>query len=626
MKPQRSRMVGRAGLTLALIAVAVLPAVAGKRGRESNSVNERVREAMEAELRGAAADRAAALASAIEAAPDDAAARWQAGFVKQGDEWMPHEAVAKEAVGDERLKEYTKRRDKAAETVAAQLELADWCRTNKLVEQEQAHLMAALQLAPNHAGVRARLGHVRVGDLWLDEEEVREAREKGREAREALKKYSPMLEEIRDSLAASKLRRDVAVERLKEIDDPAAIPAMELVLSAANEEAALLVVEALAAMPAPEASLSLARHALFAESADVRDAAVDKLKKRDFHSFAPALLDLMRTPWQAKMNVVRSPGNRLLYRHAFYSEDQDRGRLAVFDHVFNTSGDNHKALSQASNQATAQGVTRQVALENNNDSLEKYNRRICELLAEVTGEERGSNPEAWWQWWIDFNELYVSGEKPVTATYKRTKSMVHQPEDRNQPKGKYSYTPPAPPSKQKYKLVMGPSAYGPSQQGAHWYKAWRAMQSCLAAGTPVWTIIGPKAVEKIRVGDLVLSQDPESGELAYKPVIGTTVRPPVELLALKLERETIHTTGGHPFWVAGDAWRKARELEEGTVLHSVGGPVTVIALEPEEKARPAYNLIVADSHSYFVGESKILSHDNTVREPTDRAVPGFAKK
>ena len=195
---------------------------------------------------------------------------------------------------------------------------------------------------------------------------------------------------------------------------------------------------------------------------------MDKLKKRDFHSFAPALLDLMRTPWQAKMNVVRSPGNRLLYRHAFYSEDQERGRLAVLDHVFNTSGDNHKALSQASGQATAQGVTRQVALEQTNDSLEKFNRRICELLAEVTGEELGNNPEAWWQWWIDYNELYVSGEKPVNETYKRTKSMIYVAEDRSQPKGKYSYTPPPPPSQQKYKIVAGPSAYGPSQQGLHW--------------------------------------------------------------------------------------------------------------------------------------------------------------
>ena len=36
-----------------------------------------------------------------------------------------------------------------------------------------------------------------------------------------------------------------------------------------------------------------------------------------------------------------------------------------------------------------------------------------------------------------------------------------------------------------------------------------------------------------------------------------------------------------------------------------------------------YNLIVADFHTYFVGEGKILSHDNTIREPTVALVPGL---
>ncbi|MEZ6104079.1 MAG: hypothetical protein R3E01_34495 [Pirellulaceae bacterium] len=41
---------------------------------------------------------------------------------------------------------------------------------------------------------------------------------------------------------------------------------------------------------------------------------------------------------------------------------------------------------------------------------------------------------------------------------------------------------------------------------------------CLAAGTTVWTDRGPLAIEKVESGDLVLSQHPETGELAYKPV------------------------------------------------------------------------------------------------------------
>ncbi|GAF79892.1 unnamed protein product, partial [marine sediment metagenome] len=31
-------------------------------------------------------------------------------------------------------------------------------------------------------------------------------------------------------------------------------------------------------------------------------------------------------------------------------------------------------------------------------------------------------------------------------------------------------------------------------------------------------------------------------------------------------------------------------------------------------------------HTYFVGKTKILSHDNTIREPTDALVPGLLSR
>ena len=38
----------------------------------------------------------------------------------------------------------------------------------------------------------------------------------------------------------------------------------------------------------------------------------------------------------------------------------------------------------------------------------------------------------------------------------------------------------------------------------------------------------------------------------------------------------------------------------------------------------AYNLVVADFNTYFVGETGILVHDNTPRLPTRATVPGLA--
>jgi hypothetical protein len=127
------------------------------------------------------------------------------------------------------------------------------------------------------------------------------------------------------------------------------------------------------------------------------------------------------------------------------------------------------------------------------------------------------------------------------------------------------------------------------------------------------------------LGDLVLAQDVNSGELAYKPVIGRTVRPPSEIVTLSIDGETLRTTRGHPFWVSGVGWRMAKELEEGAILHGVTGVARIAAVEssvPEE----AYNLVVADFNSYFVGERGVLVHDNTPRRPTRATVPGLAKK
>ena len=149
--------------------------------------------------------------------------------------------------------------------------------------------------------------------------------------------------------------------------------------------------------------------------------------------------------------------------------------------------------------------------------------------------------------------------------------------------------------------------------------------SCLAAGTPVWTESGPTAIEKIQVGDRVLSQDIETGELACRPVCKTTVRPPVQLMKFDAGVETIVCTGGHPFWICGDGWVMARHLAPGTRLHRVTGTAGVASLGEAHKGS-AYNLVVADFHTYFVGDAKILSHDNTIRRPTDAIVPGLASR
>jgi hypothetical protein len=516
--------------------------------------------------------------------------------VRAGKKWVDFEDMVKESRDDEVLKEYTKRRDKAANTVAAQMELADWCRRQKLVDQQRAHLTAVLQLEPDHAAARAQLGHVRVDDVWLSKEEVDAGRERALAAAAALRRWTPRMKEIRESIAGSPARKSAALAQLRKINDPAAIPAMEAELSSAGEAAGLALVEGLARIEAADASLALARQAIYSRYDEVRDEAAQRLKDRQLESYVPALLASLRTPWQSRMQVARAPGGRLLYRHAAYSEGEHRAQLAVLDHTFRLEGDMRRALSQAGGEAVASAARRRVSAEVENDTIERHNRRVCDLLQETTGQKLSSDPDDWWRWWNDYNEVYYTDPKPVQQRYARSESAVYVPEE----------------------LAIPSSTGGAATP--------RTGGECLAAGTPVWTNTGRKAVERVRVGDLVLAQDPRSGELAFKPVIRTTIRAPEKLLRLRLAGETIRCTGGHPFWVAGEAWQKARKLKPGMLLHGVKTPVLVEQVTAEESPEQTYNLIVADFHSYFVGSSQVLSHDNTIREHSDAAVPGFVKR
>ena len=63
--------------------------------------------------------------------------------------------------------------------------------------------------------------------------------------------------------------------------------------------------------------------------------------------------------------------------------------------------------------------------------------------------------------------------------------------------------------------------------------------------------------------DEELSKDETTGELAFKAVVRTTVRPKSQLVGIKFGGEWIVCSQGHPIWVSGEGWTKAEDLENG---------------------------------------------------------------
>src|SRR5579863_295959 len=215
-----------------------------------------------------------------------------------------------------------------------------------------------------------------------------------------------------------------------------------------------------------------------------------------------------------------------------------------------------------------------------NAQTEELNSRIGAVLGVLSGKDSSSGPQVWWDWWHAESDTQLAAGK---ATVVVTESDI-----------------------------LGP------------YASSRVSYDCLAAGTQVWADRGLVSIETIAVGDRVLAQDVETGELAYKPVLRTMLRPPKELRALRFNDETIVTTPGHRFWCSGSGWVKSRDLESQSRLHTVTGNTPVWKVKRGETAE-TYNLVVADFHTYFVGKAGLLGQDVLPPRGTDKVVPGMSR-
>ena len=154
--------------------------------------------------------------------------------------------------------------------------------------------------------------------------------------------------------------------------------------------------------------------------------------------------------------------------------------------------------------------------------------------------------------------------------------------------------------------------------------------SCFMAGTLVLTAAGLKKIEEIREGDLVLAYDEETGEQAYKPVTRLFRNTTEAWYHVRVNDEEIICTGGHPFYILNadnnrnilefegvkskgtGKWICARDLKiSDKVLLSDGTCAIIELIEVETLSAPetTYNFEVADFHTYYVSDNKVLVHN-----------------
>ncbi|MEN6452514.1 MAG: polymorphic toxin-type HINT domain-containing protein [Thermoguttaceae bacterium] len=631
--------------------------------------------ALECELAGRDVERAACLREALTATPDDPAVHWQLGEVRRQDKWVSPADAAKAAENDPRLAEYRRRRDAAGPNVADQTALALWCRKNRLDDQQRVHWIAVLQLQPNNSDAIRGLGLFAARGHMVTASQVAELTSQRRAVAKAMDMWRPLVTQWRRAVEQHEAAVPESVrKKIAGIATPSEMVSLEAAIwrqvgakrqNRVYREMLLAMMPALGDNPQPAAAESLARYAAFASTEDVREAAIEGLKRHSLEHYVPLLLSGLRSPIEAAMQCTLTADGDLVTSYSVFQEGalanvsaslmiaptctpldsvnlvvtpgtgtvagatNDPGRMA--DAFARARADaaqlpaqtaNAKAandLSAAANyqwnvqnsrrQAVQNAAALQQAVERTNATIAQQNAAIIKALAGATGKKVGDQPMDWWTWWWqDYNDMYnVSGETQDGKPYK--------PEYGCHERIEYAGSVPA------YSSIRNVGEGAVTFVPPH---------SCFAPGTKVWTLVGLRPIETIKAGDSVLAQDADRGELAYKPVLAVTVREPGSRVRVGLAGETIIATPSHPFWVAGKGWRMTKQLEIGDRIRTTSGSVPIESVE-ELEADPtnqtsAHNLIVADFASYFVGERGFLVHDNSPRRPTASLLPGLAAR
>ncbi len=366
----------------------------------------------------------------------------------------------------------------------------------------------------------------------------------------------------------------------------------------------MALIDVASRMPEAEATQVLLRRAVWADSQTVRAAACEALKRRPMHAYVPQLIEAMPNSVKTRFSVLPLANGTVIHEH----EVEFRGKQGtqVFSYestVYADAGMAQRVIPWA----VGNEVRKAATIERRVAATESANRKLRErlefVLHSTTGFESPDDPLLWEK---QYDEYY-GREAPEPSGVVQKFNVSEQ--------AGYVSLPSAPAAPSAPTGPVAPSQPAPRYIFTH--------HECFAAGTPVMTWLGERPIESIQAGDRVLSQNPVTGELAYKVVQNQTLRCEIKIIKLQCGSETIRATHGHPFWVVGHGWQLAGHLEVGARIRGLDQDFTVDAIEIEP-SQEVYNLLVSDFATFFVGKQCLLVHDDSPLEDIAVLVPGLA--
>jgi hypothetical protein len=139
-----------------------------------------------------------------------------------------------------------------------------------------------------------------------------------------------------------------------------------------------------------------------------------------------------------------------------------------------------------------------------------------------------------------------------------------------------------------------------------------AFNGCsFTADTLVFTEDGARSISEVREGEYILAYNEETGETDYYPVLAVWAHEDEDILYLTIDGEVIITTVDHPFYTDDREWVAAGDLSVSDKIVSVDGSLgTVQDVASDTDLLLMYNFTVGEAHTYFIGESGWLVHND----------------
>jgi tetratricopeptide (TPR) repeat protein len=609
--------------TMSPSAAADLVAYAAAKSKVGRDADAHVRLAVWCESHGLEAERMKHLAMAVLYDPSHALARGLLGLVAYQGKWSRAEIAGKQIESDpayqDAIREYLDRRVRTSDKADSQLKLAAWCEQKGLKAQALTHYEQVIRLDPARDAAWRHLGYKKLGTRWIKPDQAAAEKQEVERQKQADKYWKPILAKLRDDLQSKDAaRRSRAEHELSQVSDPRAVPTIWALFIVGSERSQLAAIEMLGQIDGPAASSTLAALAIFCPRSEVRNHAFDRLLSRDLREIMTRLIGMIKKPFKYQVRPINGPGSTgvLFVEGEKFNVERVYRSMPVEPSLFpqvaaisrpntplmvenqmsfpaNSGGDPFDYLAaqvasaanssrelrdglnqlqqvRQANQAVAQTLTQDVqTIEAINGEINTLNARLLPIVESASGQKLGAEPEKWKSWWTDKLGYAFQASQPTTK---------------------------------------------PTLTDIVDASSWSASLECFGEGTLVHATGGPKAIETIRAGDRVLSQNVSTGALTYQPVMVVHRNQNAATVRIGVAGETIVATGIHRFWKAGKGWTMARDLKAGDRLRMIGSVVEVNSVV-KDKAQTVYNLDVAENRDFFVGSQGLLVHDSNFVKP-----------